>query len=380
MAEATEQFDFSQFVEKHGESVLDNMDDARPESRVADERQTPSPPAPTKEETLPSSSPDSESDPIPLDDATLEALGLEVPKDESSDEDDDGSESDAAPSVDLDSLSQYLGYDRDQLSIKDGKVHVRTKVDGELADKSLAELVKGYQLEEHTTRKSMELAEQRKKWEEQVQQQQQAFQQQASLALQVLKGQEQEIQQRYNQIPWDEIRVQNPAEYSALVTDYQREMGAIQQRQGQLVQGLQESQKQAAQKHQEIMTRVKEVEKQKMFDALKWSPEEADKQAKNIQHYLAKSLKYTDQELNMIFDHRFVVLADKARRFDEMQERVAELRGKKVTPRHVVPIGSAPSRGSSKRRKIESAKTRLRETGSVEDAANVFKQLPGILD
>ena len=382
MAEATNPIDFSQFVEKHGEGVLDHMNDPSPDSRVADERQTPNPPSSTVEEPLPSSSSDSESDPIPLDDATLKALGLEVSEEPSSenDGDHDGSESDTSPSVDLDSLSQYLGYDRDQLSLKDGKVHVKTKVDGKLADKSLAELVKGYQLEEHTTRKSMELAQQRTEWEAEVAQRKQVFEQQANLALRVLQGQEQEIQQRYSGIPWDTLRSENPAEYSALLADYTREISAARQQQTQIIQEVQQEQQNNHQKQQELLVQHRENEKQKMMEKLQWSEQTAPTNAQNLSRYLVSTLGYNDKELNSIFDHRFVVLADKARRFDEMQDRVAQIKGKKITPKHVVPIGSAPAVTSTGRKKIQNAKNRLAESGSVEDAANLFRQLPGILE
>lgn len=381
MAETAETLDFSQFVEKHGESVLDQMNDSAPESRVADTSKAP--PSTSKlpserEDPLPPSQ-EEEGEPPTLDDATLQALGFQVEKEEE-DSSDSRSEDDALPSVDLDLLSRHLGYDPDQLSIKEGKVYVKTKVDGELADKSLAELVKGYQLQEHTTRKSMELAQQRAQWEAEVEQRRQAFEQQASLALRVLQKQEQEIQQRYSNIPWDSLRSENPAEYSALLADYNQEMGAVKQQHTQLIQEVQKEQQQNYQAQKDLFVQIRENEKQQMMEKLRWSEQDAPTNVQNLSRYLAKTLGYNDKELNAIFDHRFVVLADKARRFDEMQDRVAQIKGKKITPRHVIPIGSAPAVTSTGRKKIQNAKNRLAQSGSVEDAATLFQQLPGILE
>ena len=308
------------------------------------------------------SEPESEK-PESLDPTTLEALGLDEGGESPSPEGDTSSSE-----VDLELLSKTLGFDQDQLSVRDGKVFVRTKVDGEAFDKPFSDVVKGYQLEAHTTRKSQALEEERRQWSEKRQQEEQQYQQRAEYIQKLLDRDMESINERYSKVDWNKIRAEEPAQYAALVADYQREMGQVQ---GQRQQIDQEVQRLTAEKQQEYarkMTEIKQRELQALSEAMKWSPDRLAEESKPVQQYLAGKAGYTPDEIGQVYDHRFVVLADKARQWDELQVKVKTLRQKQVPNKPKVPAGSSgASRSQTESRKVSSLVDRAKQSGRLND-------------
>ena len=391
MAETPEPMTMDSFLAKHGEDGLNTLETPigtpRQADSVAPAPVPPQTPPLAEKDSLPDASVDESSEgeetkskltsELTLDQATMEALGLQPPAEAGSD-----AEGTEKIEVELETLAKYFGADQDLFSLKDGQVQVRTKVDGEVSDKSLSDLLKGYQLQKHTTQKSMELADERKQWEEQRQTQEQQLQQQFALANQLLQTESQEIQKRYAEIDWNKLRAEDPAQYAAFQADYGREMATVQQRQQQLYQAAQQTQQEQATKMQEQYTELRKAELQKLYNAMQWTPETAGEKVKPISQYLVGKAGYTPQQLEHIFDHRFVMLADKARQWDELQGRVKEIREKKVVPIRKTPAGATSTEGAdaSAGRRKQAAMQQLKKSGSVEDAAAVFRQIPGLFE
>lgn len=308
----------------------------------------------------------------PLDEATLKALGLdggeEAPK---------GGEIEDAkkPSVDLEALAKALGLDASDLSLSGDGVRFKAKVDGQVLEVSPEELRKGYQLQSHFTRQQEEFLRQRREWEQAVQQQQSALMQQAQLAQQVLGHEEEALKARFTRSDWDTLRKEDPAEYAALVAEYNQELQKIRGRQQQVVQTLQERQQRQFQEHQQRLAQHMQEQGRLLVDKLGWKPGEIQEKGTRLNRYLREQ-GFTDQDIQGVVDHRAFLVVEKARQFDELQARIAKAR-EALQKAPKMPAGGTVSSPETvgARGKVKTSMTRLRESGSIDDAAAVFRNL-----
>ena len=86
---------------------------------------------------------------------------------------------------------------------------------------------------------------------------------------------------------------------------------------------------------------------------------------------IAKTMKAVGFEDNdiAIHDHRALIIADKAAKYDALMAKLPDLRRRAAVVPVVTPGKGAPSQGSGAR----AASKRLNETGSVKDAASLFE-------
>lgn len=309
-----------------------------------------------------------------LDPATLEALGL-VPAGTPSpqDGDEDGA---PQPQVDLDLFAKALGLSADDLSFDGTAVRLKTKVDGEQAAVSLDEMRKGYQLQKHFTRQQEQFLAERRQWEQAVADREAQLRAQADMATEVLASEEQALKQAYT-LDWDSLRVEDPGEYAAKVAEYNQKLAGIRARQSDLVARFQERQRHQQMEHAQKMQATMQQEQEFLRQALKWDDQDKAVQgAKAIFEYLSNSVGLPAEQINTITDHRAFVVADKARRYDELMAKVEIARKKVSDPSPKIPSGNAPiPRGQTARRQTQAAMSRLRSDHSVESAAEVFKHL-----
>jgi hypothetical protein len=92
---------------------------------------------------------------------------------------------------------------------------------------------------------------------------------------------------------------------------------------------------------------------------------------KDMTSYLKKE-GYSDQELNMMVDHRSFVIAKKAMLYDKMMNSKISAKQSKTVPK-MVRSGTTKTVNKDSQQ-AKSLKSRLKQTGSMRDAANVLKQ------
>ena len=303
-----------------------------------------------------------------LDPETLAKLGLTL-DDQPDGEGGEGRGSEAAD-IDLAPLARHLGVSEEELSFRDGEIQVRTKVDGEVATVPLSKLREGYQLRQHFTRQQEQFLEERRQWEASKQQEAQQLQQQATLADQVLSHEEEQLKQAYTR-DWQALRQEDPAEYAAQVAEYNQKLSDIRQRRDQLVQTMQQQQQEMQQRFQQAMA----VEAQRLAEATGWTdPQKFQENGQRLRRYLLEKVGFDDAQVNAIQDHRAFLVAEKARRFDELMAKVNTSR-KQVKEAHPMPAGGAAQPRGGKRKQLNQAQSRLAKDGSLESAASVFAQL-----
>lgn len=251
--------------------------------------------------------------------------------------------------------------------------YYQVKVNGEELEVTLDELQSGYQRQKDYTKKTQEVAEQRKEFESkqaELQQLQENFMNQAVLANEVLNRD----LKKFETVDWETLKVTDPTEYVAK----QVEMQDIKQRQGEL--------QQQAQQVYEHNLKVQEAERLKHVEAerkktLEVFPEWKDqKKAEAGQLAIvefARAQGYHDQELANVVNARDLMILDKARKYDELIAQKGSISQKKTKPsvRKVIkPKGTAP-KSTGKARAVKAKKDQLRKSGSLRDAASLMHEM-----
>ena len=255
--------------------------------------------------------------------------------------------------------------EEDEVEVEEHKTY-RVKAGGEEKDVTLEELVSGYQKGDDYTKKSQTLAEQRKVMETEAK------------AIQEAQHLREEYQARLGQV--SQILQQNDADYSDLEqlkendpiayavkvaekTENTKKMQVIQQEQARLAQ--ESNQYRANQQAQFVAEQSKMLtEKVKEFS----DPKKAE-QIKNDIRSFGKSVGFSDEELSQVYDHRHVMILQKAMEYDKLQ---------KANPGINKKLSKAPKM-SKKGNKVAKTdvytkqKKRLKSSGSIDDATSVFK-------
>lgn len=365
------------FVQKHGaQAALDGIQDESAPNKPASDSSKPSEESGNLQQDPSSLQKDSKD----LDAATLQALGL-IPEGDApgAPSADSGEEGDTAPpSIDPATLAQVLGIPTDDVTVSSNGVSVKTKVDGQESQVSLEELRKGYQLQKHFNRQNEEFLRQKEQWEQARHAQEAQLQQSLTVADSVLQAEEQALQKQYTR-DWKALRAEDPSEYAAQVAEYNQRRDELNQRKQQVLQAFQQKQQEQHQQLQEYLSKARQDGAARLAQELNWdNQEKVETGRKQLYGYLQQTVGLQPQEIENILDHRVLVLTDKARRYDELMQKV-DLSRKKVTETRSMPTGTASKPMGGKVRKLQDSMAQAKKSGRVEDAAEVFKQLPGII-
>jgi hypothetical protein len=245
---------------------------------------------------------------------------------------------------------------------------VTIKIDGKDVEVPLSELKNGYQRQADYTRKTMEAAETRKAADAERQaalQERQTYQQN----LQKMGAQLEGALVEQQKIDWESLIQNDPVEYL-------RQQHLFNQRQAALQQNMAEQQRMQAQAQAEEQRAYADFVRQQQDELLAKLPDwkdsaKATAEKAAIRQYLVEQ-GYDENALSKVADHRAVVLAHKAMKYDQMIAKAKEATKKVATlPTKVERPGVGQNPGLDKR---SNAFQKLSKSGKVEDAAAVFRQ------
>jgi hypothetical protein len=261
---------------------------------------------------------------------------------------DDGQPDDADPEVDSEPL-------------------YTVKVDGKDVQVKQSELLQGYQRDADYRNKTKEVAEQRRAVEAEYS----AVSQERQQAIQVLQHYQQQLAQTVQpNIDWEGLLQNDPAEYLRQRHSYDMkaaEFSRAQQMQAQLQMQTQNEQQQHFQQYVKSESEALAQALPEFRDAVK---SKAAKEA--IKGYL-KDAGFDDAAIGSVADHKMIVIADKARRYDALMKNAAQTTKRvQSVPARVERPGNAESRAPDNR---SSASQQFRKSGSVDDAARLISQM-----
>ena len=252
----------------------------------------------------------------------------------------------------------------------------RVVVDGQEQEVTLDELMKGYSRQSDYTRKTEKLSQDRKSVEElknqYTRQNEEAKIKRDQYEKQIQILSEQLKQSEPSKVDLDRLYEDNPAEYVRVKAEQDRRKELLEKANQERERIQSEKQNEQSKQYNAYLEQQRELLTQKL-------PIYADKEkgpefVKNLTSY-AKEIGYTDQEINMLVDHRSVIMLANAYRYDKLKK--ANLKNKKVTKvSKVVSSSSAKVQDENEiAKRMKSKKATLRKTGKVQDAVSVLREM-----
>lgn len=138
-------------------------------------------------------------------------------------DEDSGEDEEEADSEEELSWGKVLGIDESKVALSDnGEVlGINVKIDGKVNTVPVNELIAGYQTNKSNTNKAQTLASERKQFEEARQQVAVEYQTRLDNAQKLTDHLEGSLLGEFQNVNWEQLRHSNPAEYAALVQDFQ---------------------------------------------------------------------------------------------------------------------------------------------------------------
>jgi len=234
----------------------------------------------------------------------------------------------------------------------------KVKIDGEEVEVPEDELLKGYSRTQDYTRKTQMLAEQRKAAEQEFEAVRSERAQYAQLLGQLAAKLESQPQVD------ESLQYTDPIAYAqqlSQVMQYRQQKQAVEQEQQRLAQMQQQEQAAYMQKYL--------AEQQERLTMLipDWVDADTAKAEKAKIRETAKQYGYSDDELAELYDARAVALMRDAMKYRELVAKRQEVKPK------ADPV--VKSRPKSVQSDVTRAKQRLAKTGSVQDAAAIFRNM-----
>lgn len=276
-------------------------------------------------------------------------------------------ESEDGAQYELSDIASIAGIDENKLDVdEDGSLIIRTKIDGVEGTAKLNDLLTSYQLKGHLDNQNQKAVELQKEYQAAKQNIEQAYANKLNEADTLVQMAYQVMMQEQNSVNWDELRADDPAEYSAKVADFQNRQNQI-ANWYQSIQG--ERQKLQAESSKQYEQTLAE-ENAKLVDGKTipgWDkPDVAQKEYSKVLEY-GKTQGYSDESLQSISRHQDVVILRKAMLYDELQgKKPATQKKVKKAPKIARP-GQPISKQEVQRKENEAARKRIKsgETGAV---------------
>lgn len=254
----------------------------------------------------------------------------------------------------------------------DGSDDVTIEVDGKtvkLTKEELAEAYKNGLRQSDYTKKTMEVAEQRRAAEAEVAQAR-AEREAYAVNLQKMSAQLEGALEEQASINWQELLEADPVEYLRQQNLFQQRQAAYQRTQQAQMQLMEIAKAEQAQLRQQALVQQQDALLAKLPE---WRNAETAKAEKTAIAKYLQDAGFDDESIQTISDHRMVITARKAMLYDQMMGK-AQAATKKVAaaPQRVVQPGSGTQNRVDGR---SSAMQRLGKSGRVEDAAAVFASI-----
>ena len=242
------------------------------------------------------------------------------------------------------------------------------KVDGEETEVTLEELQNGYSRQRDYTRKTQELAQQRKA----IEAQQKEVSQKDEIYSQLLPKMEATLKgELENEPDWNALYEADPIAYvreKDIWNEKKQKLKAVQAE-------SQRIQQESQMKQQQQIQQFVEYGQQQLLEHIpEWQDNEvASKEKMAIRDYGVNVLGYTPQQMDSVYDYRVLLGLRNAWLYHKTQQATkVKPTEKKAAARTARPGTSNVPKSTTP---VKKAKQKLAKTGKVQDAAKLFEQL-----
>lgn len=234
-------------------------------------------------------------------------------------------------------------------------------VDGKEETVTLAELRQGYSRTSDYTRKTQALAETRKQFEAEAA----AVREERAEYVELLPKLRERLAEGMGPEPdWDALRAQDPAQAAVLWQkreERRRQLDALQKEEA-------EKRSKLEQERAAIEEEIKVEQRNKLLEKLpSWRDQKVAKTESDQIVSTLRNLGFEDGEI-AFHDHRALLLARKAAKYDALMAKKPELEQKRSKAPVARPGGGTPKRATPN----QAAQAQLKQKGDIKSAAAVF--------
>ena len=261
------------------------------------------------------------------------------------------------------------------MSVEDfmASIKTTTKVNGEELEVTLQDLKNGYQMESDYRKKTTELAEQRKAFEQERTQESEKLQNSLSQVNALLTNADQELLDEYNAVDWANLREFDKEEFLLQESDFAKRAQRLEQRKSL----AQEKANELIQKQQELQqAQIQDTlaqESELLLTAIpSWQDQEVrESEQKQIVDFATQN-GFSEDEVNQVYDHRVVSLLRMAMKAQSLDDKVEVAKKKVKTLPKVVKPGAKQSKQDVANRNRLSKTDKFKKSGKREDLVDAL--------
>ena len=238
-------------------------------------------------------------------------------------------------------------------------------VDGTDLSVNLEELIQGYQRNADYTRKTQELAQERNQSSEFVERSKKDVEAKLTKLNELNNAAQAQLQQEYAEVDFEKLYEEDPVEAARLEHKMRK-------KHEQLAQVSQQTQELQAQEFNKYLSEQQKLLSQKVPELM--DEQKGPRFKQQMRDYLG-NIGFNDNEINSVYDHRYVMLVKDAMNYRNLQKAKPGIKKKVANAPKVVKGGVAKSKGQVNAEARRQQLSKLRKTGQVRDAAKFFRNL-----
>ena len=238
-------------------------------------------------------------------------------------------------------------------------------VEGTDLSVNLEELIQGYQRNADYTRKTQELAQERNQSSEFVERSKKDVEAKLQKLDQLNNAAQAQLQQEYAEVDFEKLYDEDPVEAARLEHKMRK-------KHEQLAQVSQQTQELQAQEFNKYLSEQQKLLSQKVPELM--DEQKGPRFKQQMRDYLG-NIGFNDNEINSVYDHRYVMLVKDAMNYRNLQKAKPGIKKKVANAPKVVKGGVAKSKGQVNAEARRQQLSKLRKTGQVRDAAKFFRNL-----
>lgn len=279
-----------------------------------------------------------------------------------------------SPISSIDELVSHYQFDPEWVD----SLEIPVKINGTEGKAKLADLKKNYQITEAAEARLREAKEKARAEMQAVAEKRESLNSQFAVVASLIDKTEKTLTKDESAINWDELRRQDPAEWTAKRAEFAQRREEIQRLKSEAVGSYQSSIAKTQQEAQEQQRQYLQEQAQLLVERLpEWkNPETAKAEKTAVAEYLLNQ-GFAKEDVEAASDHRMIILARKAMLYDKGQNKaeVTKLKVNKI-PKVLKP-GAPKSNEQIASEKANQARSRLKQTGSIEDALAALRSKRG---
>lgn len=255
---------------------------------------------------------------------------------------------------------------------------VNVKVNGKSSTVSMSDLIKDYQGDKSFTEKSQYLSAEKKKFDEQIQVVEQEYASKLENVETITNYLSNKLVSEFEGLNWDQLRVENPAEYAAARQDYAARAQELKQAQDAVAQ---EKEQATTAKTQEFQQKQQVYMKEQFEKMVEANPTWADeavlaKDMSELRTFGKSQYGFSDQDFSHVTDARLIELLKDAKAY-RTGVKVATEKLKRPVPKFQKSKGKAASKKVSKLDKLTKAAQKATGTNKRDLQTEAIAELLG---